>query len=162
MGILDIIITILLLIGIVRGFIRGFIFEIAILGVLFVCYFLGFKIADVVAGWIGKIFSSNASSVHYVSLLISWIGISVGVYFLAKLFEGLVNIAALGIFNKIAGAIFGGFKVAFLLSLFFFFFNKINFSSSWINADAKAESHFYYPLLKISTAVFSSLENYGQ
>jgi membrane protein required for colicin V production len=161
MGTLDILISILLVIGIVRGFMRGFIFEIAILGVLFVSYFLGFKIADVVAGWIGKLFSSNAPSIHYTSLFISWIGISIGVYFLAKLFEGLINIAALGIFNKIAGAIFGGLKVAFLLSLFFYFFNKIHFSISWLNADAKAESFFYYPLLQISTSVFSTLKFVG-
>ncbi len=160
MGTLDIIISILLLIGIVRGFMRGFIYEIAILGVMFVCYFLGFKIADVLASWIGKIFTTNSTTLHYVSLLLAWIGISIGIFFLAKLFEGLINIVALGIFNKIAGAIFGGFKYAFLLSLFFFFFNKMNFSTSWLNSDAKAESFFYYKLLNISTTVFSSLENY--
>ena len=155
---IDITISTILLIGAVRGFIKGFIFEIAVLGSLVVCYFLGFKLAGIVATFLGKIISVNSGTLHYISLLIAWIGISVAIFFLARLFEGLTKIVALGIFNKIAGAIFGIFKYAFLLSLFLFFFNRINFSASWFNTDTKAESVFYYPLLRIATAVFSSLK----
>lgn len=156
---LDITISIILLIGTIRGFIKGFIFEIAVLGSLVVCYFLGFKFANIVAGFLGKMISVNAGTLHYTSLLLAWIGISIGIFFLARLFEGLVKIAALGIFNKIAGAIFGGLKYAFLLSLFFYFFNRINFTTSWLNIDSKAESIFYYPLLHLATTIFSTLKN---
>jgi membrane protein required for colicin V production len=155
---IDLALTILLLIGIVRGFLKGFIYEMAVLGSLVVGYFLGFKFADIASVYIGKIISVNPVTLHYVSLLIAWIGISVAMFFLAKLFEGLVNIVALGIFNKIAGAIFGGIKYAFLISLFLFFLNKFDISMKWFNADKKAESHLYYPVLKISTMVFSSLK----
>jgi membrane protein required for colicin V production len=160
MSVLDISISVILIIGIVRGFLRGFIFEIAVLGSLFVCYFLGFKIATRIAAWMSHTLTYNPSTLHYASLLIAWIGISIAIFFLAKLFEGLINIAALGIFNKIAGAIFGGLKHAFLLSLFFYFFNRINFEISVINSDAKAESFFYYPLLHTATWIFDTLKHY--
>ncbi len=156
---IDLAIAILLLIGAIRGFLKGFIYEIAVLGSLVVCYFLGFKVAGIVATFLSKIISVNSGTLHYISLLIAWIGISVAIFFLARLFEGLTKIVALGIFNKIAGAIFGIFKYAFLLSLFLFFFNRIDFSTSWLSADAKAESTFYYPLLKVAAMVFSSLKN---
>ena len=159
MNYIDLIITILLLIGIIRGFIKGFIYEIAVLGSLIVCYFLGFKLAVIVAKFLGKIISINSAALHFISLLIAWIGISVAIFFLARLFEGLVKIVALGLFNKIAGAIFGGLKYVILLSLFFFFFNRINFNTSWLNTNTKAESFFYYPMLRMSTAIFSSLKN---
>lgn len=159
MNTIDLTISILILIGAVRGFIKGFIHEIAVLGTLVVCYFLGFKAAGIVATFLGKLISVNSGTLHYISLLTAWIGISIGIFFLARLFESLVNIVALGIFNKIAGAIFGGMKYAFVLSLFFYFFNRINFSTTWLNSDAKAESVFYYPLLNVATAVFSSLKN---
>ena len=48
-----------------------------------------------------------------------------------------------------AGAIFGGLKYALLLSLFLFFFHRINISTGWLSADKKAESKFYYPILHI-------------
>lgn len=85
-----------------------------------------------------------------VSIFIAWLAISIGVFFLAKLFEGLINITALGLFNKLAGAIFGGLKYAFVASLIFYFTNKINFPFEWINADAKAESALYYKVLKMA------------
>jgi membrane protein required for colicin V production len=157
---IDIILSILLLIGIVRGFIKGFIYEIAVVGAMVVCYFFGFKLADIVAEYIGKIISVNSGTLHYISLLLAWIGISVGIFFLARLFEGLVSVVALGLFNKIAGAVFGGLKYAILISLFLFFLNRFDISTSWFNADLKADSFLYYKLLNISKAIFSSLTNY--
>ena len=156
---IDLTISIILLIGIIRGLMQGFIYEIAVLGTLVLCYFLGFKLAAFFAIWVSKIISVSPYTLHYISLLLAFIGISVAVFFLARLFEGLIKIVALGIFNKIAGAIFGGVKYAFILGLFFFFFNRINWSANWLNADAKAESVFYYPLLHMVTAIFSVLKN---
>ena len=155
---LDIIIIVILGIGIVRGFMKGFIYEIAILGTIVVCYLLGFKLAVIIANFISGVIPVNETTMRYISLFLAWISISVGIYFLARLFEGLAEIVALGLFNKIAGALFGGMKYALILSVFLYFFNKIDFSSAWINADAKAESIFYYPLLKISTGIISELK----
>jgi membrane protein required for colicin V production len=150
---LDIIISVLLLIGIIRGFIRGFIFEIALLGTIFLCYFLGFKFASFIGEYLSGLFSVNHVTMHYISLFVAWIGISIGIFFIAKLLQGLIEIVAMGIFNKIAGALFGGFKYAVILSVFFFFFNRFEFSGKWINADAKAESQLYYPILKIANVM---------
>jgi membrane protein required for colicin V production len=156
---LDIIISVIVIIGIIRGLIKGFIFEIALLGSIIICYFLGFKFAEIVSKYLVKLISLSPAITHFVSILIAWIGISVAIFFLARLFEGLVNVASLGIFNKIAGAVFGGLKYVVLLSLFLFFFNRINIEMSWLNADKKAESRFYYPVLKVSTTIFSVLKN---
>ena len=76
MNSIDITITIIILIGIVRGFIRGFIFELAVLGSIVVCYFLGFKLADKASVYIEKVIHVNPETLHYVSLLIVWIGIA--------------------------------------------------------------------------------------
>lgn len=158
MNTIDIILSLIIAFGIVRGFMRGFIYEIAVLGTLAVCYFLGFKLADMASVYIEKIIHTNPATLHFISLLLVWIAISICAFFLVKLFEGLINIIALGIFNKIAGAIFGGIKYAFLLSLFLYFFNKINITSGWFSSEAKAESNLYYPVLKISTSIFGMLD----
>jgi len=150
---IDIVILILLAFGAIRGFIKGFIFEVAMLGALVLCYFLGFKMAAVVAEFLFKTFGGSPETLRYVSFMLVWIGVSIGAWFLAKLFEGLVNITALGIFNKIAGAIFGTLKYAFLVGLFLYFFNKADAKFKWLNTDKKAESIFYYPLLKVGVLV---------
>lgn len=94
---------------------KGFIYEVAMLGALVVCYFLGFKMAAAVAEFLFKTFGGSPETLHYVSYVIVWIGVSIGAWFLAKLFEGLISITALGLFNKIAGAIFGVLKYSFLI-----------------------------------------------
>ena len=159
MATLDIILTILLLGGAVRGFIKGFIYEIALLGIIFVLYFFGFQLADWAAVYLGKMLDIKSITLHYVSLFVVWLGVSISIIFIAKLLEGLVKIVALGIFNKFAGALFGLIKYTFLLSVFLFFLNKIDISNSWFNADKKAESVLYYPILKIAPTVISVLKN---
>lgn len=158
MSTLDIILSLILVTGAIRGFIKGFIFEIAVLGIIFVLYFFGFKLATLAAVYISQLIDANSTTIHYLSLFVVWIGVSVAVFFLAKLLEGLVKIVALGIFNKIAGAVFGLIKYAFLLSVFLFFFNKINISSGWLGPDKKADSVLYYRILKIAPSVLSVLK----
>ena len=153
---LDIIILILLAFGAIRGFMKGFIYEVAMLGALVLCYFLGFKMAAVVSEFLFKTFGGSPDTLRYVSYMIVWIGVSIGAWFLAKLFESLVNITALGIFNKIAGAIFGILKYAFLIGLFLYFFNKADAKFKWLDTDKKAESIFYYPLLKVGSIVLKN------
>ncbi len=155
---IDIILTALLLIGLIRGFIKGFIFEIAVLGIIFVLYFFGFKIADFLAGFLEKHMDAGSTTIHYASFFVAWIGVSIGIFFIAKLLEGLVNIVALGIFNKIAGALFGAMKYAFMISVFLFFANKVDVATSWWSPDKKAESYLYYPILKIAPSIFSVLK----
>jgi len=153
MNTLDIILSVILCIGVIRGFMKGFIFEIAVLGTLFILYFFGFRLAAYASPYVEKIISGNPQTIYYASLLFTWIAISIGMYFLAKLFEGLVNMVALGIFNKIAGAVLGGMKYALILSLFLFFFNKIELDTKWLNEETKKSSVLYYPLMKISETV---------
>jgi membrane protein required for colicin V production len=152
---LDIIILALLAFGAIRGFMKGFIYEVAMLGALVLCYFLGFKMAAYVSEFLFKTFGGSPDTLRFVSYAIVWIGVSIGAWFLAKLFEGLIKITALGIFNKIAGALFGLLKYAFLIGLFLYFFNKADVKFNWIDTDKKAESIFYYPLLKVGVMVIN-------
>src|SRR3954471_3049648 len=107
MNYLDIALAILLLTGLVRGFIKGFIFEIAVIGALFLGTFAAFKLSYLLQPYVLKTGHMNPTTVNIVCSLLMFTIIGVGIFFLAKLFEGLIKIAALGVFNKILGAIFG-------------------------------------------------------
>jgi membrane protein required for colicin V production len=150
MNVIDIVLAVLLLIGLVRGFIKGFIFEIAVLGALFLGTYAAFRFSYFIQPYVSKTIHASSSTVLFVSSLIMFLLVAVGIFFLAKLFEGLVNIAALGIFNKILGAVFGLLKYAFVLSVLLYFFNPLDTEHHYLSADKKAESKLYYPVLKIS------------
>lgn len=157
MNYIDITLTILLLIGLVRGFMKGFVFEIAILGSLFLGTYAAFHFAYLIQPYLLKIGKMNSQTVSFISFFVMFLLVGIGIFFLAKLFEGLINIAALGIFNKILGAVFGLFKYAFIISIVLYFFNQLDVKHNYMSADKKAESHLYYPLLKISPALLPVL-----
>jgi len=155
---LDLILAIFLVIGLVRGFINGFIFEIAILGVLFLGLWAGFRFAGFASPYILKVINPDPKTLYYISGFVMFLVISTGVILVARLFTGLINMAALGIFNKIAGALFGAFKYAFVLSILIFYFNKLDSRYRWMNPDTKADSVLYYPLSRIAPAVLPLIE----
>jgi len=153
MNFLDIALAILLLIGLVRGFIKGFIFEIAVIGALFLGTYIAFKLSWMLQPYILKIGNMSPFTVNLVCSILMFAIICVGIFFLAKLFTGLVNIAALGIFNKILGAVFGLLKYAFVTSVLLYFFNLLDVKHHYLSSDTKAESRLYYPVLKMSPAL---------
>jgi len=152
MNYLDIVLLLLLLTGMVRGFIKGFIFEVAVLGALFLGSYAAFKLAYLIKPFLIKT-GLSIGTAGFVSSIVMFLLVSTGIFFLAKLFEGLVNITALGIFNKILGAIFGFLKYAFVISIALYFFNQLDARHHYLSADKKAESHLYYPLLKAAPAL---------
>ena len=153
MNYIDIALAILLLIGLVRGFMKGFIFEIAVVGALFLGTYAAFKLSYLLQPWILKMGNMNPFTVNLVCSILMFTLICVGLFFLAKLFTGLINMAALGIFNKILGAIFGLLKYAFIISVLLYFFNMLDARHHILSSDTKAESRLFYPVAKMSPAL---------
>ena len=154
MNYIDIILCLILITGIVRGFMKGFVYEIAVLGALFLGVYAAFKLSHLVTPWISKVCDFSPSTVGFVASLLLFLLVTTGIILLAKLFTGLADMAALGIFNKILGALFGLTKHALVLSVLIYFFNQLDSRHHFISPDKKAESRFYYPVMKVAPALF--------
>ena len=68
-----------------------------------------------------------------------------GIFFLAKLLEGLIGIAALGIFNKLLGALFGFGKVPAHHQRGPLLFHKADAKFHWLKADTKGGVGLWLP-----------------
>ena len=154
MNYIDVVLSIILISGIVRGFMKGFVYEIAVLGALFLGVYTAFKFSHLLTPWLSKAGDFSSGTVGFVSSLIMFLLVVTGILFLAKLFSGLADMAALGIFNKILGALFGLAKHILILSVLIYFFNQLDSKHHFISPDKKAESKIYYPLMKIAPALF--------
>ena len=154
MNYIDIILSILLLTGMVRGFLKGFVYEIAVFGALFLGVYAAFKFSHLITPWLSKAGDFSQSTVGFAASFIMFLLVVAGIVFLAKLFTGLADMAALGIFNKILGAMFGLTKHILILSVLIYFFNQLDSKRHFISSDKKAESKIYYPLMKIAPAIF--------
>ncbi|MEY4595159.1 MAG: hypothetical protein RIQ47_1569 [Bacteroidota bacterium] len=156
---LDIFLGVVLLIGIVRGFLNGFVYEIANFGAFFLGLYCGFELAEMISPKVSELLGAGPSTVRYVSLFLVFLTIWIGMILLSKLFEGLITVTMMGLFNKIAGALFGLVKFAVIASVLIYFFHKADTKYRWILPDTKAESKLYYPLLKTAPFILPVLKN---
>ena len=154
MNYIDIILAIILVTGIVRGFMKGFVYEVAVLGALFLGVYAAFKLSHILTPWLSKAGDFSPGTAGFAASLILFLLVVFGIIFLAKLFTGLADMAALGIFNKILGGMFGLAKHILVLSVFIYFFNQLDTRHHFISTDKKAESRLYYPVMKVAPALF--------
>lgn len=133
MNYVDLILLLPIVYGLVRGFIKGLVNEVASLLSIVAGLYLAYHYHDAVEQFLASQFGENDSWLGIASYLVIFIAVTILVFLLAKILTRMINFIALGIFNRIAGAVFGAAKVAlvfllliYLLSPFFDQFIKDN------------------------------------
>jgi membrane protein required for colicin V production len=96
----------------VRGFFRGFVVEIASLVGLVLGIWAASHFNDRVAAWIGL-----GDGHEWAAFAITFVAVVVIVHLLAKLITQAMDMAMLGLPNKVAGGFFGMVRSAFVLSI---------------------------------------------
>jgi len=160
MNYFDLIFVIPLLWGAYKGFSKGLIVSVASL----VALLLGIYGAIRFSGFIGTLVDDTIHvQENYLPLIafaLTFVGIVVGIHFLAKLITKLVDAVALGWLNTIAGIAFGLLKAAFIISVFIFIFDKIDSNQNFISKDVKNESLLYEPIKILAPAIFPTLNEF--
>lgn len=96
----------------IKGFSRGFIVELASLGAMVAGVWVAARFADRVTGAIAPGISNTA-----IAFLITFLIVVLAVHFLARFLTTLIDIAQLGLPNKLAGVLFGLVRALFMLSI---------------------------------------------
>lgn len=149
MNYIDIIIAIPLVWGFIRGLSKGFIIEIASLIALILGIWAGIHFSDFVCSLLGSDFGWDSSYVPLVAFIIIFIVIIIAVFIIAKLLEKVINIIALGFINRLAGAVFGAFKYAVILSILILVLNKYDNKGNILKPQVKDGSLLYHPVEKL-------------
>jgi membrane protein required for colicin V production len=155
MNVVDIIIAIGLAFGFFKGFSKGFIVEIASLFALFLGLFGALKFSPLVVVLIEGYFDWNPDAIQASTYFLVFIIIVFGISLLAKALTKVISLAALGLFNRFLGALFGVIKWGVFLCVAFFFIGKLN---NWITVvDPKyfEGSLLYEPILKLGEFLFN-------
>jgi len=98
-------------------------------------------------------FQIDNKYVPIISFVATFIAIVIAVHFLGKVLEKSINMIALGLFNKLLGAVFGLLKVALLLSALIFVFEGFDKQFSLIPQAAKSKSVLYKPMSELIPAI---------
>jgi len=146
MNYIDIIILIFLVIAAIKGFSQGFIIGLASLAGLVLGIIFSLKYAGSLAIHLQQMFGSNSQILFFASYLICFLIIVIFVHFVGKSLEKVIEIAALGFLNRLAGVVFGVIKTLFVFSAIIYLLKIADPHSRLIKPEAKQESYIYQPL----------------
>jgi len=163
MNVLDIILLILILAATISGFTKGFFVELASVLAIILGVWAGIAFSGTVQVWLSKMVDWSAMSIKLVAFIIIFLMIVILVHLVANLFEKGIRAIALGIFSRLAGAVLGALKGAFILSVLFIVVTKIeSYTTTIIPEQLKKESKLYAPIEKLAPNIIPFLKNYKE
>lgn len=131
--------------------------EIGTLAAFFLGVWGGMKFSDLMAGWIRDWFDSQSPYIPLIAFALIFVAILILVFAVAKFIEKAMEKSSVGVINKIAGAIFGGFKFVLILSVIFFVIDAIEKSINVIPSGIKDNSLLYRPVASVAPRVIPGL-----
>ena len=149
MGYLDIILCIPLIWGLLTGFMKGLIVQVASILALVLGIYGAIMFSNFAQDFLLANFQIDHQYLAITAFAMTFIGIVVGVYFLGKAVQKLIDIMALGFFNKLLGAVFGLIKFMLVLSALLFVFDVIDAQFSLVDQKDKDKSVLYGPLSEL-------------
>jgi len=159
MNLVDIVLIILIAGAAINGFVKGFFVELASILSLILGIWAAVKFSGFVQEWLSKYLTWSHDSMRLTAFILIFVFVVILVHLIATLTEKFVKAIALSIFSRLAGAIFGALKAAFILSILMIIVSKIeNFTITIIPEKAKAESKFYGPIENMAPNILPFLK----
>ena len=158
MNVIDIVLGVFLLLGFIRGFQKGFIVELAGIVALLAGIFGGIKYGYFAEGYLEKWTDWSVSSIEITSFFIVFIGIVILVSILAKILTTIVHSIALGLINRIFGALFGIIKMGLFILIILLIFDYINGDGRFLTETKLQESVIVSTIRELSSTLLPSLE----
>lgn len=149
---LDYLIILLLLWGVIRGAMKGFAVAFTSFIALYIALFIGFRLMHKVGSYWSNTFELQTPWIPFLGFLSVFIIIFVGILLLGKLFDKFFKAAAFGLLNRLAGALFGGIKMAFAVGLLIWLLNQVQLFSP----DDKYGSRLYAPMSLFANGIITA------
>jgi len=143
-----------------KGFRKGLIIEIATLAGLILGIYLGIYFSDFISGYLVKWFGVNPKFTSTISFVIILVGIMVLVYLLGKSLEKLVDVIALGLFNKVLGAFFGAIKMLLIFCILIYIIIKIDPNKKIVSSEVRNKSLLFNPMSKLSEKILPEVKEF--
>ena len=151
MAFIDIVLGGLLFLGLIKGIRNGFIIELASL----LSYIIGIYIAVRFSYILTNLLGNDSKIIPIIGFVLTFILVIVGVRILAKVLTKVAQLAFMGLFNRILGAIVGVIRMSLFLGVCLSVFGKI--APNHFMDNTEKESLFYKPIVACSSFVVPAL-----
>ncbi|TGV01753.1 CvpA family protein [Flavivirga rizhaonensis] len=157
MGIIDIVLGALILFGLIRGFMKGLFVEVASLVALIAGVYGAIHFSNFAGEFLESKVDWNEKTINIAAFIITFVIIVLAIALAGKALTKLANFAALGIINKILGGLFGGLKIALILSVVLIIFDKMNSAIPFANEDDLEAAVFYNPVKSLVPMILPNI-----
>ncbi|EGV42858.1 CvpA family protein [Bizionia argentinensis JUB59] len=154
MTVIDIILVALLGFGLVRGFLKGFFVEIASLVALVAGIYGAIHFSFYTAEMLISYVEWDEKTLNIVAFAITFIVIVLVISLAGKALTKLADFAALGILNKLLGALFGAMKMALILSVLLNIFDAMNTTLTFVDEEHTKDATLYEPVKSLAPMIF--------
>jgi membrane protein required for colicin V production len=149
-SIIDIIIIVPLIIGAITGFRKGFIMEIVTLVALIIAVIAGFHFLHWGIEFLQEKFELSGKFLPFLSFILIFVGVVLLVNLLGKMLKKIIHMAFLGGIDRMAGAVIGGLKWVFFLSLIIWAFQVFGLE---LPSHLQEKSFLYSYLVGLAPAI---------
>lgn len=143
MGVIDIVLGALILFGLIRGFSKGLFVEVASLVALIAGVYGAIHFSNFAANFLIEKVDWELKYINIVAFAITFVVIVVVIGMAGKALTKIANFAALGLINRLLGAVFGALKIAVILSVVLIVFDKFNKTIPFADEDDLESSVLY-------------------
>ena len=158
MPVIDIILGALIICGIIKGFFKGLFVEVASLLALMLGVYGAVHFSNYAAEFLSNYVDWSEKKINISSFIITFVVIVLAISLAGKALTKLANFAALGIINKLLGALFGGLKIALILSVLLLVFDRFNNTLSLVSEELE-DSILYKPVASIAPIILPQFIN---
>lgn len=155
MNYIDIVIGGLLVYGFVRGFIKGLFVEVASILALIVGIYGAIHFSYYIGDFLQQKVDWDQQYINLIAFALTFMVIIFSVSLLGKVLTKIANFAALGLLNKLLGAVFGGLKIAIILGAILVFVDRANQSFQFINQNTLDHSITYTKVKDLGNYIFA-------
>ncbi|MDR0295638.1 MAG: CvpA family protein [Prevotellaceae bacterium] len=144
MILLDIIILLILVAAFIFGVMKGIIRQVFGLLALFLGVYCSFKFSYWAGGYIVQWFHTSEALTQGIAFALTFAVVVVAVILVGKLVARLISLAALGLFDKILGGLFGLLKFACILCVLLYIVQHFDAQFHFLSAEIKQSFFFQF------------------
>lgn len=157
MAVIDIVLGALILFGLIRGLMKGLFVEVASLVALIAGVYGAIHFSNFAADFLMERVDWNEKTINITAFAITFVIIVLVISLAGKALTKLADFAALGFLNKLLGALFGGLKIAVILSVVLMIFANLNKTIPFVSDEEIEDSVLYEPVKSLVPMVFPDL-----
>ena len=146
-GAIDAVLGIWLAWAMFNGFRKGLIIKVASIVALVLGIYAGFHFSSFAAEWLNQQFDWSTRTTEVGAFCMTFLAVVLGVHFMAKLLEKIVDLTALSMVNKLGGLALGLVQALFFLSALTYALDGVFGPRQWL-PEAQVEQSVLYPFVE--------------